>query len=122
MASMLEMKDFADRLPGRANKILDTLAENRMALKLNTGVDAGLVTRGLQKVANRIATGLVVAALIVSAAMLMQVRTNFTIFGYPGFAMVLFLAAVAFGVVLVLSIVRTDYRDRQRERGRTRTP
>ena len=121
-AGLLEMKDFADRLPGRANKILDTLAENRMALKLDTGVDAGLVTRGLQKVANRIATGLVVAALIVSAAMLMQVRTNFTIFGYPGFAMVLFLAAVAFGVVLVLSIVRTDYRDRQRERGRTRTP
>jgi ABC-type polysaccharide/polyol phosphate export permease len=87
-------------------------------------VDAGLVTRGLQKVANRIATGLVVAALIVSAAMLMQVPTSFTIFGYPGFAMVLFLAAAAFGVVLVLSIVRTDYRDRERERerGRGRAP
>jgi ubiquinone biosynthesis protein len=114
-AGMIEMKDFAERLPGRANKILDTLAENRLALKLDTGVDAGLVTRGLQKVANRIATGLVVAALIVSAAMLMQVPTDFTIFGYPGFAMVLFLAAAAFGVLLVGSIVRTDYRDRQRQ-------
>ena len=119
-AGMIEMKDFADRLPGRANKILDTLAENRLALKLDTGVDAGLVTRGLQKVANRIATGLVVAALIVSAAMLMQVPTNFTIFGYPGFAMVLFLAAVAFGVALVASIVRTDYRDLRREKERRR--
>jgi predicted unusual protein kinase regulating ubiquinone biosynthesis (AarF/ABC1/UbiB family) len=119
-AGVLEMKDFADRLPGRANKILDTLAENRLALKLDTGVDAGLVTRGLQKVANRIATGLVVAALIVSAAMLMQVPTDFTIFGYPGFAMVLFLAAVAFGVVLVASIVRTDYRDLRREKERRR--
>jgi predicted unusual protein kinase regulating ubiquinone biosynthesis (AarF/ABC1/UbiB family) len=115
-AGVLELKDFADRLPGRANKILDTLAENRLALKLDTGVDAGLVTRGLQKVANRIATGLVVAALIVSAARLMQVPTDFTIFGYPGFAMVLFLAAAAFGVVLVASIVRTDYRDRERGR------
>jgi hypothetical protein len=46
------------------------------------------------------------------------VPTSFTIFGYPGFAMVLFLAAAAFGVVLVLSIVRTDYRDRERERER----
>jgi hypothetical protein len=119
-AGMIEMKDFADRLPGRANKILDTLAENRLALKLDTGVDGGLVTRGLQKVANRIATGLVVAALIVSAAMLMQVPTNFTIFGYPGFAMVLFLAAVAFGVALVASIVRTDYRDLRREKERRR--
>ena len=117
-AGMLELKDLADRFPARANKILDTLAENRLALRLDTGVDAGHVTRGLQKVANRIATGLVVAALIVSAAMLMQVRTRFTLFGYPGFAMVLFLAAVAFGLVLVMSIVRTDYRDRQRERER----
>ena len=117
-AGMLELKDLADRFPGRANKILDTLAENRLALKLDTGVDAGLVTRGLQKVANRIATGLVVAALIVSAAMLMQVRTRFMLFGYPGFAMVLFLAAVAFGLVLVMSILRTDYSDRKRARER----
>ena len=50
--------------------------------------------------------------------MLMQVRTRFMLFGYPGFAMVLFLAAVAFGLVLVMSILRTDYSDRKRARER----
>ena len=58
--------------------------------------------------ANRIALGAVLAALIIGAAMLMQVRTSFTILGYPGFAMLLFLAAVAGGVWLVWTILSDD--------------
>ncbi len=115
-AGMLEMKDLTERLPGRVNKILDTVAANELKLRVDTGVDAGSLMEGLQKVANRIAMGLVLAALIVGAAMLMQVRTTFTIFGYPGLAMVLFLAAVAFGLLLVISIARSDYQDRERAR------
>lgn len=37
--------------------------------------------------ANRITLGLVLAALIVGAALLMRVETTFRLFGYPGFAM-----------------------------------
>ena len=55
----------------------------------------------LQKIANRIALGLVLAALIVGAALMMQVRTRFTLFGYPGLAILLFLLAAACGFVLV---------------------
>lgn len=53
----------------------------------------GSIIDGLQTVANRIALGLVLAALIVGAAMLMRVPTRFTIFGYSGLAMLLFIAA-----------------------------
>ena len=52
---------------------------------------------GLQKIANRITLGLALAALIVSAAMMMRVETDFTLFGYPGLAIILFTAAVAGG-------------------------
>jgi hypothetical protein len=52
--------------------------------------------------------GLVLAALIVSAAMLMRVETSFTLLGYPGLAMILFTAAVAGGIALVVTIARTD--------------
>jgi len=68
---------------------------------------AGLLD-GLQKVANRITLGLVVAALIVGAALLMRIETSFRIFGYPGLAMIFFLLAAAAGLVLVLSILFYD--------------
>lgn len=42
------------------------------------------VIDGLQKVANRITLGLVLASLIISAAMMMRIESRFTALGYPG--------------------------------------
>ena len=39
------------------------------------------------------------------AALLMQVRTRFTLFGYPGLAMVLFLLAAGGGCALLFDIL-----------------
>ena len=69
---------------------------------------------GLQTVANRITFGLILAALIVGAAMLMRIPTTWTILGYPGLAMLFFLGAAAGGTILLLRIALTDRR-RQRE-------
>jgi len=107
LSSVLEVRDFAERLPGRLNRILDALSANDLRLKVEV-IDHGSIIDGLQKVANRIALGLVLAALIVGAAMMMQVQTAFTIFGYPGIAMMLFLAAVAGGVWLAWKILAGD--------------
>jgi ubiquinone biosynthesis protein len=106
-ASLLEMNDFIQELPTRLNRTLDLLASNRVQFKVDA-FDEVYLMEGLQKIANRIALGLVMAALIVSAAMLMRVETGFTLFGYPGFAMILFIGAVAGGIALVVSILRTD--------------
>ena len=72
---------------------------------------------GFQKVANRVATGLVLAALIVGAALLMQVPTRFRLFGYPGLAILLFLLAAAGGVALVITSVTHDRRDQRPREG-----
>ena len=78
-------------------------------MKLNVEViDEGAVIHGLQKVANRITLGLVLAALIVGAAMLMQVPTTFRLFGYPGLAMLFFLVAAGGGLWLAVTILRSD--------------
>jgi ubiquinone biosynthesis protein len=106
-ASLLEMNDFVQELPTRLNKSLDLLASNRVRFKVDA-FDEVYMMEGLQKVANRITLGLVMAALVVGAALLMQVETNFTVLGYPGLAMILFMGAVAGGVALVVSIVRSD--------------
>jgi predicted unusual protein kinase regulating ubiquinone biosynthesis (AarF/ABC1/UbiB family) len=113
-AGLLEMKDLVTRLPSRVNKILDATASNKFGFKIDTGIDAGGFMLGLQTVANRITVGLVLAALIVGAAMLMQIPTSFTIFGYPGLAMLFFLAAASGGLTLLVHIALTD-RQRRRE-------
>jgi ABC-type polysaccharide/polyol phosphate export permease len=76
--------------------------------------EAGLVVEGLQKVANRIASGLVLAALIVGAALLMRVETSWRVLGYPGLAILCFLAAAAGGVWLLANIYIQDRESQRR--------
>ncbi len=106
-ASALELQEFVQQLPGRMNSVLDNLAGNKVQLKVDAFDETRLMDN-LQKIANRIALGLVLAALIVGAALLMQVQTRFRLFGYPGFAMILFLLAAACGFILVVSIFLND--------------
>jgi predicted unusual protein kinase regulating ubiquinone biosynthesis (AarF/ABC1/UbiB family) len=108
-ASVLEVRDFAEKLPGRINRIVDALARNDLRLKIEV-IDHGAIIDGFQKVANRIALGLVLAALIVGAALLMRVPTSFTILGYPGIAMLLFLVAAAGGFWMAWTVLAGDVR------------
>ena len=107
LSGVVDLKEFAEKFPPRVNRILDQIGNNELSLKIDA-IDERVVLEGLQKVANRITLGLVVAALIVGAAMLMRVDTSFRIFGYPGLAMILFLLAAAAGLVLAFNIVFYD--------------
>jgi predicted unusual protein kinase regulating ubiquinone biosynthesis (AarF/ABC1/UbiB family) len=107
LSSTLDLYDLAQQMPGRLNMFLDALANNKLQVKVHAFDETRLMSN-LQKIANRIAVGIVLAALIVGAALLMQVRTEFTLFGYPGLAMLLFLLAAFCGFALVLSILVND--------------
>jgi predicted unusual protein kinase regulating ubiquinone biosynthesis (AarF/ABC1/UbiB family) len=113
VGSVVELKEFAEKLPGRVNKILDTIGNNEFKVDVNA-IDEKIVLEGLQKVANRISLGLILAALIVGAAMLMRVETSFRILGYPGFAMIFFVLAAIAGIALGITIVMTDVKARKR--------
>jgi predicted unusual protein kinase regulating ubiquinone biosynthesis (AarF/ABC1/UbiB family) len=104
---LLEMKDLLVRLPGRLNRILDAIARNELKVKVET-IDEDVIIEGLQKVANRIALGLILAALIIGAALLMRVDTSFRIFGYPGFAMLCFLGVGGGGLFIIIGILMHD--------------
>jgi ubiquinone biosynthesis protein len=112
-ASALEMGELLQRLPARLNSVFDRLARDEISLRIRA-IDEEALISGIEKVANRITMGLVLAALIVGAAMLMQVQTDFTILGYPGIAMLLFGAAVIGGIAMVLDIIVKDRRRRER--------
>jgi ubiquinone biosynthesis protein len=114
LSGVVDLKEFAEKFPPRVNRILDQIGNNELRLKVDT-IDETVVLEGLQKVANRITLGLVVAALIVGAAMLMRVDTSFRIFGYPGLAMIFFTIAAAAGMILAVNIVSNDVKRRKRK-------
>lgn len=113
--TVLEAKEFAEQLPKRINRVLESLASSQLKLKVEV-IDEGAVIDGLQKVANRITMGLVVAALILSAAMMMQIESRFTFLGYPGFPTLLMLVAGSLAAWLVFNIVAHDRAPRNRTR------
>jgi predicted unusual protein kinase regulating ubiquinone biosynthesis (AarF/ABC1/UbiB family) len=107
LTNVVDLKEFAEKFPTRVNKILDTIGKNELRLQVDA-IDEKLLIEGLQKIANRITMGLVVAALIVGAALLMRVETTFRIWGYPGLAMIFFLLAAAAGLILLFNILFYD--------------
>ena len=114
-STAVELKNFVQYLPGRVNRILDRLADNELEVRVDA-IDETRLMEGMQKVANRITLGLVLAALIVGAALLMDVPTSFQLFGYPGLAIMLFLAAVAGGAALAVTILANDIRAKRKAR------
>jgi predicted unusual protein kinase regulating ubiquinone biosynthesis (AarF/ABC1/UbiB family) len=113
LKSLLEMKDFVTGLPVRLNKIMDAVAGNEIEVKVRA-VDAPLIMEGLQKIANRVTSGLILAALIVGASLLMRVETSWRLMGYPGLAILCFMAAATGGVWLLFNIYIQDRRTGRR--------
>jgi predicted unusual protein kinase regulating ubiquinone biosynthesis (AarF/ABC1/UbiB family) len=113
IGGVVELKEFAEKLPGRVNKILDTIGNNEFKVDIDA-FDEKIVLEGLQKVANRISLGLILASLIVGASMLMRVETSFRILGYPGFPLIFFILAAFAGIGLAITIVMTDVKARKK--------
>jgi predicted unusual protein kinase regulating ubiquinone biosynthesis (AarF/ABC1/UbiB family) len=105
--ALIETKDLAERLPARVNRILDRMADGDVPVQLQ-GFDQTTLISGLQKIANRITVGLLLAALIIGAAMLMEVETSFRILGYPGIAILFFCLAACGAVALIVSVFFKD--------------
>jgi ubiquinone biosynthesis protein len=108
-AAAMDAKEFVEKLPGRVNKVMDALAEGELTLNVQ-GIDEASLMRTIQKLANRVTMGLVLAALIIGAAMLMRVPTTSRLFGYPAVAIVCFLLAAGGAFALLISILVSDRR------------
>ena len=98
--SLLDMKQFVVGLPVRLNKIMDAVTGKDLEVKVRA-VDAPIIMEGMLKIANRITSGVILAALIVGASLMMRIETSWTLFGYPGLAILCFLGAAAGGVYLL---------------------
>ena len=105
--SILETTEFAQELPSRANKFAELLASNDLKIKVDA-VDENRLLAGLNKVANRISAGLIIAAMIIGAALMMRLETSWTILGYPAIAFCFMAFAAIAGGILVWRVVISD--------------
>jgi hypothetical protein len=115
MAAAIDAKELTANFPRRANKVMQNLAEGTFSVKVDA-VDEARLLHVMQRLANRLTTGIVIAALVVGAALMMQVPTDSRILGYPSIAMVFFLLAAIGGAALVASILVTDRKIARQER------
>jgi predicted unusual protein kinase regulating ubiquinone biosynthesis (AarF/ABC1/UbiB family) len=94
-----EGSDFVMALPHRLDLITSRMASNEFQTKVDVP-QLTLMMEALQKVANRVFSGLVLAGLLVASAMLMQYRRAL---GTTGFVF-----AGVIGVWMVLAILWSD--------------
>jgi ubiquinone biosynthesis protein len=104
---LLDARNFVQNLPGRINDILNAMARNKFTIRMKV-LDEKFFISGLKEAANRLTAGLILAALIVGAALLMRIETTFMIFGYPGLAILFFLIAAVGGLILVFNALFRD--------------
>ena len=107
LSAAMDAKDIVEQLPHRINKLMESVSTGQLEFKVKA-FDETEFLRGVQKLANRVTIGLVIAALIVGAAMTMRVQTSSTLFGYPSISIIAFLVAAIAGLWLVGTIVIND--------------
>ena len=106
-SELLEVQTLAMDAPRKLSQLLALLADNRVQVRV-TGLEESHLMENLQKIANRISAGVIVAALILASALMMQVPTDARLLGYPTVALVLFALGVALGLGIVLSAWSRD--------------
>ncbi|HET7189162.1 MAG TPA: AarF/UbiB family protein [Gemmatimonadaceae bacterium] len=101
----MESGDFLSRLPHRLDQITQRLADNELATHVDVPQLPALIV-ALQKVANRVFSGLVLAGLLVASA---QLLPYWRALGTAGFVI-----AAVLGIYMVLTIMVSD---RKKDRG-----
>jgi predicted unusual protein kinase regulating ubiquinone biosynthesis (AarF/ABC1/UbiB family) len=100
----MEGGDLVRALPHRLDLITQRMASNEFETKIDVP-QLGMLVTALQKVANRIFSGVVLAGLLIASAMLLPYRRTLGTVG--------FILAAALGVWMVMAIVVADRRSQR---------
>lgn len=92
-------------MPSKVARLLDTLADNELRVRVD-GLEESHLIENLQKIANRVAIGLISSALIVGAALMARSGAR----DLPTWAIALFALAALLGLGLIFNAWRVDRR------------
>ncbi|TNJ33255.1 ABC1 kinase family protein [Arenimonas terrae] len=110
---LFDMQELVRDAPQRLSVLLRTLADNRFRIHV-AGLEESRLIESIQKIANRVTAGVIAAAMIVGAALIMDIPTSRTLLGYPVLALLMFLVAAGLGAGLVISSLLGDRRTQPR--------
>ena len=99
-----QTSDLINALPHRLDVITQKLAADELAIRVDSP-QFGKVLRGMQRIANRIFSGLVLAGIVVASAMLLPHRRTLGTVG--------FVIAAVIGIYMVGAILVQDRRERK---------
>lgn len=111
MRAALDTAAFVESIPGRLTTILEAVSEGKLTINLE-GLDEPALLRGAQKLANRVATGVLIAAFVLAAALFSSERTGAFVWGYPVLTIVFLGLAVLAAAWVAFGIVHGDVRRR----------
>ncbi len=106
LATAAELDQLRKSLPARVQKLLD-MSDEGLPVRVQVAEQERFI-RGLDRIANRITVGLLVAALIISGTMWVNDRSGFTLFGFPGMVVVGYILAAGGALVLIRNVWQRD--------------
>ena len=109
MHEMTKYRKFAEEFPEKADRVLDRLQRGKVKVDIED-TDIKKLSLEMDRSSNRIAYGLLIAALLITSAILINVQKGPTILGIPFLAFFSFIFASMFSLVLFISIVRERFR------------
>src|SRR5690348_1061278 len=96
-----DTSDLVNALPRRIDAITEKMARNDFAFRVDTP-QLPMLLKGMEKIANRIFTGLVLAGLLIAASSLLQY--------WPRLGMVTLVIAAGLGFWMILTVLINDRR------------
>ncbi len=108
MHNINRYRKFADEFPEKAERALDKIQRGTIKVDIED-TDIKKLSLEIDKSSNRVSYGLLVAALLITSAILVNVEKGPSIFGIPFLAFAGFIFAFFFTVILFISIIREKH-------------
>jgi len=106
--SMSRYRRFAEEFPEKAERVLDRIQRGTVKVEIED-TDIKKLALEIDRSSNRVAYGLLIAALLITAALLFQIEKGPAILGIPILSLLSFLFASVFAFVLFISIVKEKF-------------
>jgi len=104
-AALLDLNQLVLDFPHRAREIIDLLAVGRLTFGIKL-TQAEEFLAGIHKIANRITVGVIVAAIVISSALMVRAEPKLAVVGWT--------IATLIGLYLVVSTLLRDRKDEER--------
>ncbi|MBI2108123.1 AarF/ABC1/UbiB kinase family protein [Candidatus Woesearchaeota archaeon] len=101
-------KRFVEDLPSMADKALSAIEKGRITVDIKD-TDIKKLAIEIDKSSNRIAYGLIISALLLSSAVMLQFNKGPKLFDTPIFSLLSFIFAAFLGIVLFWSILKEEH-------------